>query len=633
VVPKSLMSAVKWVSVASLCGLLLSSNGLCQATPQKKLEVVILAVTQFKDHRWDNPLLEQSIKNSEKDLKSYFREHFPHAELHVVDSEDPENTSLGSIVTFMQDDFPKFAEGNLTLFFVLSHGIPINQPNPIFGKDLLIATYETNKTTYTGALSVAKQLFPAFAGLNTPGSTVFLFLDTCYSGAAQSLSDDLFEALAANYGLRMMVMASSLSDAQAYRATFTEALLDLWNKASRPSPGSACTDPQQAPDQLRAFIVRRLKPQVLKPLEGKPVTPIPFRGKLCMESFGAESGLFVFFNARLDDVAATVLANGKSIDEISFPLALETNKVVPYLAPRNQYTVDVVDNEGTRLFEPVSTDLVNEPVTFVPIGPAKPHELAVGFEKTADYGAQAGLPKGELVSFQKAAFATFASAGEQDRAFGVAQQIAIAHPEDSDVKLAQKLAFSSKVAYSPVSRFAPWFLGLSFLFSLLATVSSISFGQRPPLKKTYHRTYRLTEITGAFMLLISVALYFSFSWPGKPLTILVELGEGRASAARFEKLAGRFDSAADLYTKAAASPPKGIQPQSLALQAYFAYGASGKIEKAEEFRKKNNLVALERECPTCIEKEQAALQERGKGVAHEEFSSLCTVRALSDLNI
>lgn len=625
-IPQSLKNAIKCTLVALLVGIFLCPNALSQTIAQKKLEIVILAVTEFEDHRWDNPQLQLGIAKSSADLQKYFADHFPKAEVHLLDSK--EQTKFGSIVSFMQDDFPKFANGNVTLFFVLSHGIADNHPNPNFNQDLLIATSETDKSTHTKALSVAKNLVPAFAGLDTPGSIVLLFLDTCYSGAAEGLNLQTMAAAGENYGLRMMIMASSLSEAQSYRATFSEALLDLWSTSFR---SSACTDPQQAPSQLRRFIATRLKPQSLKPTEGFPEVIVPFHGRLCLESFAAENGLFVFLNARPEAVAATILSNGKPIDEFWFPLPLQNNKVVPYQAPRDHYTVVIEENDGSQQIETLPVDLTEEPVTFVPIGPANTKQLANGFEKAADYAASAGLPHLESISYQKRALATYALAGDQDRAFDIASQIDAGKSDDGDVKLAQKLAFSSKVAYSPVSRFASRFFGLSALCILLVVLASISFGHNPPLKETYVRSHRVTEVTAALALIISAILYFSFSWSGNSLAALLKLTQGRASAARLEKLAGRFDRAADLYAKAAASPPKGTEPQSLAIQAYFAYGASGQIDKASEFRKKNQVVALERDCPTCVEKEQAALREQGKGMAHEEFSSLCTVEALSNL--
>ncbi|HSY99640.1 MAG TPA: hypothetical protein VK788_09095 [Terriglobales bacterium] len=438
------------------------------------------------------------------------------------------------------------------------------------------------------------------------------------------------DAVAENYGLRIMMMASSLSEVQSYRASFSEALLDLWNTSS---PGPTCTDPQQAPYQLRKFITQRLQPQRLGPTEGLPQVVIPYRGKLCLESFATDNGLFVFLNGRPDVVAATIMSGGRPIDDFSFPLPLQMNLAVPYKALRSRYTVVVDSADGSRLLER-QADLASDPVTFVLIGPVNPSQLASAYLKTADYASFAGLPNEEAVTYQKRAFATFASAKDENRALDISFQIRANQPEDGDLALAQKLAFPSKVSYSPLSHLARWIFALSSLFIILAYALYLLLQRHARFNETFLRpAQRWTELFAALTFIVAAICFFSFSWSSDLLTTILELQQGPAAVARYEKLAGRFDKAADLYIKAASRPPKGIESQSLAIQAYFAYGAAGQPEEAEEYRMKNNLDVLKRDCPTCVEKEQAAVRESGRGVAHEEFSSLCTARALSKLNL
>ena len=222
-----------------------------QQVPSKKLQVVIIAVSRFDDDGWDNPQLQMSIEKSANDLEQFFRKRFPDAELHLltdIPQKQPHTgstsagntsskvnfpTTTAAIRDFLRGEFHTFADGTVTLFFILSHGKPETSPNPNFNQDLLIVTSDTSQSNPNAkALSVAQDLITEFARLKSPNSIVLAFLDTCYSGAAVSLNMRLTTTVAETYGLRFMVMASSLSESQSYKATFSEALLDLWNKAS-----------------------------------------------------------------------------------------------------------------------------------------------------------------------------------------------------------------------------------------------------------------------------------------------------------------------------------------------------------------------------------------------------------------
>ena len=165
-------------------GILMPSLASGQTAPQQQLQIVILAVTHFDDHRWDNAQLQLGIEKRVADLQKFFGDNFPQAMIHVLDSHD--QTTHDSIVSFLRGgadgQFHQIANGTVTLFFVLSHGVSSNSSNPNFDHDLTIVTADTNMDNpQAKGLSVAKDLVQEFGALETRGSIVLAFLDTCYS--------------------------------------------------------------------------------------------------------------------------------------------------------------------------------------------------------------------------------------------------------------------------------------------------------------------------------------------------------------------------------------------------------------------------------------------------------------------
>jgi hypothetical protein len=407
-------------------------------TPQK-LQVVILPISEFADHRWDNAALQTSIEKSANDLEDFFSKKFPDAIVHVL---KPAQTDSQSIRDFLRGDFAKFADGTVTLFFVLSHGVPNPSPNTNYNQDLLIVTRDTDHDhPENRAFSVATDLVPEFTKLKSPGSIVLAFLDTCYSGAASNLSMHISTSLAEDYGLRLMVMASSLSEAQSYKATFSEALIELWKRPSN----NACTTPDLAPTELRQSISRQLSPQKLGPIEGLPKVVIPYYGKLCLESFAADGGLIVFYNARSDTVAAIIKQNGQPIDD-SIPL--EFNNVIPYKISRRNYALSIVRGDGVQILED-NVDLNADPVSFETIGTPKLAQLGAVYMRTAEYAKRVWLPA-QQADYQKRAYASFLATNEDKAASAAAADLVHIGPQSGkEWQLAYALSNEHVVGLGP----------------------------------------------------------------------------------------------------------------------------------------------------------------------------------------
>src|SRR3712207_7207009 len=58
------------------------------------------------------------------------------------------------------------------------------------------------------------------------------------------------------------------------------------------------SDPHAAIPKLRSTISTLLPPGMLKDLEGHPNVIVPFRGRLCLESFVSDSALLFFYNTQ-----------------------------------------------------------------------------------------------------------------------------------------------------------------------------------------------------------------------------------------------------------------------------------------------------------------------------------------------
>ena len=413
--------------------------GAAQQIPTpKKLQVVILPISEFDDHGWDNAALQTSIDKSAKDLEEFFSKKFPDAIVHVL---KPNQTDSQSIRDFLRGDFAKFADGTVTLFFILSHGVPNPSPNTNYNQDLLIVTRDTDHAHPSNrAFSVATDLVPEFTKLKS-GSIVLAFLDTCYSGAASNLSMHISTALAEDYGLRLMVMASSLSEAQSYKATFSEALLELWKRPSN----NACTTPDLAPTELRQSIARQLSPQKLGPIEGLPKVVIPYYGKLCLESFAADGGLIVFYSARKDTVAAIIKQNGQPVGD-SIPI--EFNNVIPYKIPRRNYALSIVRADGIQISED-NVDLDTDPVSFETIGTPKLAQLGAIYMRTAEYAKRAWLPD-QQADYQKRAYASFLATSDDKAASTVAADLVHVGPRSGkEWQLAYALSNEHVVGLGP----------------------------------------------------------------------------------------------------------------------------------------------------------------------------------------
>lgn len=376
-----------------------------QAKP-KKLQVVIVAVSGFDDPAFHDPLLEQGIAAATTALVNFLGQTFPAANVKVVNSHD--DTTDGKLTTFFKERFPSIADGNVTLLFVLSHGEPYPYPNRQYGSDVQIIASDTPKAEVRGkSISLSNDILHYLNGLS-PGTLVFGFIDTCYSGGASNFSVALDDATRNRMGVKTMMMVSALSDQVMFQGGFTEALVHLWSQAD---PAGRCTVPEQSTDSIRDEIAKTLSDAgtMLGQTEGYPAVLIHFQGLFCLESFAADSALVAIYNAGTSSYRAVFTdQNGHTFGQM-----ISGNDTTPLRLTRAVYEMDLFQ-DNQQVAPPKKLDLSADPLDYEVIGNANPDPSQVGhsLEETIKTGQTVGIPEDNLNQLRKNAFVAFTIAKE-----------------------------------------------------------------------------------------------------------------------------------------------------------------------------------------------------------------------------
>ena len=322
-------------------GLLTTLAGAQQAPSARKLLVVVIAVSEIEDATLHNATLATSIAQRADSIRDYFSHNYDPNTVEIRVLRSRQETTYDYIKAFLRGELRQLGAGTVTLMFVLSHGKPTSRKQGNLRQDLMIATSNTTDANWPNrALFANGDLIEDLQGL-TAGSVVLLFLDTCYSGAAiDGLLPKFQAAVLQERGLRMMVLASTLSDREAFRASFTEGLLTLWRVRR-----SACTEIQSAPDEIRRIMdstsVARYG-EHLRPGDGHPRVLIPYLGRLCLEAFGAETGVLFLLNPTATSRTATVRALADRTARAEFTdRAMEPKDVLPLRLTRDRYEVSI----------------------------------------------------------------------------------------------------------------------------------------------------------------------------------------------------------------------------------------------------------------------------------------------------
>jgi hypothetical protein len=328
--------------------LLLSIPGHSQQADRADFDVTIVAVTEFSDQRLLEPQLISGIKDATKNLKQFFED-----KLHIrpVIFTTAGQTSQESLHRWLRHDL-RYDSRPIHLIFVLTHGFPDKTPEANTNKtDLYIATSGSTKDDYYANSISGAEFIDTFRNMHKR-ATVFLFLDTCGSGAisGDALRNTLLHE--PEFASRLMILAAAMPNESAYSARFTKALVNIWQT---PTPQQHC-----GKLKIQSYVTGELKAvSGVSPDSQQTVKLIaPLMPDFCIESFNFTNRLLFLFNGAGVSIEVTLRAQD---EEPSEPMPMDPGESVPIgnLRPTTYELVAKRTDGGQAVVE--SIDLTSTP--------------------------------------------------------------------------------------------------------------------------------------------------------------------------------------------------------------------------------------------------------------------------------
>jgi hypothetical protein len=344
------------------------------------LRVTIIAVTQFEDPnlKGDKELNDANTEAA-KDLKTYFESNFKvRVDLYSVAQE----TSEEFLRNWLFNDLRHDSRKGVHLVFVLTHGFA-----DLFGanankSEIFLATSDTYKDHIPGKAIRGGDFIDAFQNM-PPKATVFLFLDTCGSGAIDN--ENLRKLLQSDpeFASRVMILAAANSDELAYGARFTKTLLNIWQSKT---PAFHC-----GPMHIERYLTDSLKvvPGVSPDVRQTVRVVAPLSPDFCIENFNYTQRFLMLYNAAPGDISVTLQASDQPDPDTTIPL--KKNQMVPIsqLRPINYQMVakrkltDDQADETSNLVENI--DLTSVPAKIVVLFSDDPLDKAEASQAAAHY--------------------------------------------------------------------------------------------------------------------------------------------------------------------------------------------------------------------------------------------------------
>jgi len=411
-------------------------------TPGKQLEVVIISVEDFDDPQYQSAVLQLNIHKAADQLVEFFSKRFPKAKITILRSHD--ETTSAHLSEFFKGTFPGLVNANLALLFVLSHGEALPSPDPTFGSDLRIVASDTPGNNIRGkTVSLSTDVLGNIGGL-LPGSFLFGFIDTCHSGAATNIGLSIDAALKNALGTKTMLMASSLSDQLAFQASFSQALVRIWDKPSSSPPSSNSTQTCTVPEVSLPIIRTEMQDILGSALtlgqnEGYPTVLLHFQGTMCLETFAAQSAIVDIINGTPD----TYVASFTDSTGLQFNQPINGHDAVPIRLSRTTYDFTVYrDNQPVA--KPKKLDLGTATFDWEVLGAPDSLQLAMALEQGASAAASVGADATDVQSTRRLSYSAYVIANDRLSADRIAQVIGAREgPEWSRKRL---VAFQSKDA-------------------------------------------------------------------------------------------------------------------------------------------------------------------------------------------
>jgi len=301
----------------------------------RKVHVVIVAVPHFAISKYNSSDLAEAFITRCDNIGKYFTKTLGEENVQIHPYCTEETTKRETLRRLFSLTIPSFSADTVTLVFIMSHGEAASFRNDYLSNDLELITSDTytsdEEHDAKGERQFSSILFASelmsWLERAPSRSTILIFLDTCHAGAAASLGTSLRATLQSQFGLRFLVLGSSLSQDQSYSALFTKELLDLWQQ-------NHCLDQGALPHQ----IYDKMKTEAaLKESEGLPRYVVEYNGPLCLGNFGKDRHLLFMYGGQgaqdrpyqytiYDDSGKQIKAD--QMDFAFLPVPLDANKYV-----------------------------------------------------------------------------------------------------------------------------------------------------------------------------------------------------------------------------------------------------------------------------------------------------------------
>jgi hypothetical protein len=327
---------------------------LSGAPPQPSLRIFIIAVRDFpkspeKDSLYDAGV-DKGIADTTKALVNFLSKQYG-VTPHVLTARD--DTSSAALREQLDNYFTNETDYTVNLVFVMTHGIgEWNAAVSPSSSRLYLATSDTTRGNYKGHSLKATELVEYFNGLRK-GSSVFLFLDTCHSGAINTPALQAELAAAWKSSTRTMIVSSSLAEQSSYNTRFTQALLSIWEGNVGKD---VCTRGKTA-------IAKRINTEMARfpvstGLKQEVLVMFPYTDDFCLESFASGWGLLILDNPSDKPVMVSILRASDLMPPVE-DLRLEGGQVLPIRLERKQYEVHLssIDPQFSISKKPVAVDL------------------------------------------------------------------------------------------------------------------------------------------------------------------------------------------------------------------------------------------------------------------------------------
>jgi hypothetical protein len=403
----------------------------------KHIQVVIVGIPDFSIESYNNKVLSKDIARRCIDLQNFFKRTFKNqVDFHVRCKKS--TTTRESLRSLFQGELPSFAANNLTLVFIMTHGeIDDSRRNNFVSPDLTLVTSDSvhtdEKSWRLSTISVGADLMSWLEDV-PEGSTILAFLDTCHGGAAVNLRTKIQGTLAQLFGLRMMVLASSVAQAKSHGASFTKALLEQWGSSKICLTDAHFAD--DIKDRVRGIVGD------LSPLEGVPQMVVRFEGDLCIPLDRLQAGktrLLLIYSG------VSTLPTLFSVREVDSGLEVKSGRLAdnPFqflrLSP-GQYKVSV-NEEGASPISKVVDLTTDEPGMVFVRDLSHPKSVAAAYKAAADGAETIGLSPTEVAKLRKTAAAISVANGDKATATVIQTDLRKSGDEDARLEAVRGIAF------------------------------------------------------------------------------------------------------------------------------------------------------------------------------------------------